>query len=69
MSEFEGEADIQQIRFITLVMITVLLSSARTGHSHESGELPRCSITRPSRKEISSPKAASAMWCLLEATL
>jgi hypothetical protein len=40
MSEFEGEADVQQIRVIALVMITVLLGSARMRHSAQMRTVP-----------------------------
>jgi hypothetical protein len=44
MSEFGGGADVQQIRVIALVMITVLLGSANSGHSRDSCELLKSNL-------------------------
>jgi hypothetical protein len=52
MSEFGGGADVQQIRIIALVMITVLPSSANSGHSRDSCELLKSSNFGHSRPAI-----------------
>jgi hypothetical protein len=52
MSELGGRADVQQIRIITLVMITVIPEPANSGHSRYSCELLKSSIfehTAPSK--------------------
>jgi hypothetical protein len=45
MSEFGGKADVQQIRIIALVMITVLPEPATFGPSRTISEGQLCSIT------------------------